>query len=274
MEIKENIYRPFKATVSEIRKLSSGVRLFKVLPEKEVHYLPGQFFMLGLWGAGEVPVSVCSAESLQPYLEFGIRKVGKVTGALHKLKPGDTLWMRGPLGNAFDIRIAEKRDIIFIAGGIGILPLRALINFLLRDLSKFGKPFLLYGARSPSDLLFLDEISKWKDKGLEVILTVDRGDGSWTDNTGLVTEHIDKIKTDFKTACAYICGPEIMMKNTIKKLSLMGMPDTFITLSLERRMKCGIGKCGQCYYGIEYICINGPVYTCEDIKRRLSVDSL
>lgn len=271
MGIKDNIYRPFKATVSEIKDLAEGVRLFKVLPEKEVHYLPGQFFMLSVWGAGEAPISVSSTEGIQPCLEFGVRKAGRVTSALHELKPGDTLWLRGPFGNSFDLRRAEKKDMIFIAGGIGILPLRSFINSALRDISKFGKLFLIYGAKRPSELLFLDEISLWKHNGLEVILTVDTGDGSWKGDIGLVTEHIDKINTDFKKACACVCGPEIMMENTIKELSLRGMPDNFIILSLERRMKCGIGKCGQCYYGIEYICINGPVYSVDEMKRRLNL---
>lgn len=272
--MKENIYKPFKAIISDIKELTGDVRLFKVIPERSVHYLPGQFFMLSVWGTGEAPISVSSTEGIQPYLEFGIRKVGKVTGAIHELKVGDTLWLRGPFGNSFDLRRAEKRDIIFIAGGIGILPLRSLINLALMKGSDFRRLFLVYGAKRPSELLFLDEISHWKNKGLEVILTVDRGDESWKGNVGLVTEHIGKINTDFKIAFAYVCGPEVMMENTIKELSMRGMPDTLITLSLERRMKCGIGKCGQCYYGIEYICINGPVYTCEDIKKRLSVDSL
>lgn len=266
----ENIYRPFKVIISEIKQLSENVRLFRLKLDREIDYLPAQFFMLGVWGAGEVPISVAST-SRDPYIEFGIRKVGKVTGALHELKAGEAVWMRGPFGNGFDLKTAHGRDIIFVAGGIGILPLRALINHILMERHFFGRLFLIYGSKRPSEMLFSDEIPLWKEAGIDVILTVDIKDGLWRGYTGVVTEHIDRIRTDFREACSYICGPEVMIENTVKELSLRGMPDHLINISLERRMKCGIGKCGQCYHGIEYICINGPVYTYEDIKKRLAL---
>ncbi|MBI4688310.1 MAG: FAD/NAD(P)-binding protein [Nitrospirae bacterium] len=264
-----NIYLPSKALIKDVTDLSCDVKLFKVMPEKKTQYLPGQFFMLSLWGTGEVPISITSTIGLQKHIELGIKKVGKVTSALHELKAGDTLWLRGPYGNNFNADISKGKDVIFIAGGIGILPLRSLINFVLMNKKEFGRVFLIYGSKNTSNMLFTQEIKQWAKKGLEIILTVDETDKRWKGSTGLVTGHLDKIKTDFKKASAYVCGPEIMIENTMKELSLRGMPDKLITTTLEARMKCGMGKCGQCYHGIEYICTNGPVYSYEEMKKRL-----
>lgn len=187
---------------------------------------------------------------------------------LHKLKKGDIIWLRGPYGNGFNIDIAKKRDVVFVAGGIGIIPLRSIINLVLMNKRQYKRIFLLYGSKTPSEILFEEDIRTWSKKGLKVVLTVDVKNKTWKGNVGLVTEHLDKIKTDFKNACAYICGPDIMIENTMKQLSSRGMPDRLIITTLEARMKCGIGKCGQCYQGTEYICINGPVYTYEEIKKR------
>lgn len=266
--IENNNYMPFKAVIREAFDIGCDVKLFKILLEQKINYLPGQFFMVSRWGAGEVPISVTSTKGLQRHMEFGIKKVGSVTTALHQLKAGDKIWLRGPYGNGFSTDIAQKRDVIFIAGGIGILPLRSLINLFLMKKSWFGRLFLLYGSKIPSEILFTSEMNRWKKKGVQVILTVDVKNENWKGNVGVVTEHLNKIKTDFKNAYAYVCGPDIMIKNTIKELSLRGMPDSRIVTTLEARMKCGMGKCGQCYHGIEYICTNGTVYTYEELKKR------
>jgi len=279
-----NIYMPFKAAIKEAVNIGGAVKLFKVTPEQTqipphpplskggrggfIDYIPGQFFMVSVWGAGEVPISVASTKGLQKHIEFGIKKVGAVTSALHKLKKGDILWLRGPYGNGFRADTAKKCDIVFIAGGIGIVPLRSLINFILINRRQYRKIFLLYGSKNPVEILFEKEIKAWSRKGVEVILTVDMKDKNWKGNAGLVTEHMDKVKADFKNAYAYICGPDVMIRNTIKELLIRGMQDRQIAVTLEARMKCGMGKCGQCYHGSEYVCTNGPVYTYEDIKKR------
>ncbi len=280
MKTNNNIYMPFKALIKDAVDTRCDVKLFKVIPSPPhpplakggrggfIDYSPGQFFMVSRWGAGEVPISVTSTKGLQKHIEFGIKKVGVVTTFLHKLKKGDTMWLRGPYGNGFSADTAKKKDVVFIAGGIGMVPLRSLINFILMHKKQYGKISLLYGAKNPSEILFEDDIKIWDKKGIEIILTVDVKDKHWEGNTGLVTEHLDKIKTDFKKACAYICGPEIMIEKTMEELSSRGMPDAHIITTLEARMKCGIGKCGQCYHGTEYICTNGPVFTYEEIKKR------
>ncbi len=286
-----NIYMPFKAVIEEAIDMGCNVKFFKVIPIPPhpplskggrggfIDYLPGQFFMVSQWGAGEAPISVTSTRGLQRHIEFAIKKVGTVTTVLHKLKKDDNIWLRGPYGNGFNAAAAKKEDVVFIAGGIGIIPLRSLINFIQMRKKQYGKIFLLYGAKNPSEILFKEDLKTWNKKGIEITLTVDvhpvrntfsNGvkNKSWRGNTGLVTEHIDKIKTDFKNAYSYICGPDIMIEKTMKELTSRGMPDRQIITTLEARMKCGVGKCGQCYHGIEYICTNGPVYTYEEIKKR------
>ncbi len=265
---KKNIYMPFRASVKEVIDTRGDIKLFKIIPERKVGYSPGQFFMVSKWGAGEIPISVASTEGLQKHIELVIKKVGTVTRALHTVRAGDTIWLRGPYGNGFSTAVAKKKDVVFIAGGIGIVPLRSLINLILMHKKQYKKIFLLYGAKNPSEILFEQDINAWEKKRMEVVLTVDEKDKKWKGRAGPVTEHLDRIKTDFKKACAYVCGPEIMIENTIMALSVRGMPDKSIVTSLEARMKCGIGKCGQCYRGTEYICTNGPVYTYDEIKKR------
>ncbi len=263
-----NIYLPFKAEIKGTQYLGGGVKLFQVMPERKTDYTAGQFFMLGRWGTGEVPISVTSTEGLYKHIEFAVRKVGYVTSILHKLKKGDTLWLRGPYGNGFSASAAKKRDVVFVAGGIGIVPLRSLIRFILKHKKQYKRIFLLYGSKCPSEILFASDLKAWRRKGIELILTVDKKDKSWKGNEGIVTEHLDKIETDLKKAYAYVCGPEVMIENTMKELSSRGTPDRQIITTLEARMKCGMGKCGQCYHGPEYICTNGPVYTYREIKKR------
>ena len=266
---KNNIYLPFAAEIEGIRDMGADVKHFSVVSDSIKQYIPGQFFMVGRWGAGEVPISVTSVwGDRKKAIEFAIRKVGSVTNVLHSLNKGDVIWLRGPYGNGFDTVQSRGQDVIFAAGGIGIIPLRPLINDVLSQKRHYRKLFLLYGSKSPLELLFLQDIELWRQKGIEVILTVDEKNKKWKGNVGVVTEHVDKIKSDFEKACAYICGPEVMIKKTMEALSLKGVRDSHIITTFEARMKCGVGKCGQCYHGTEYICINGPVFSYEEIKKR------
>ncbi len=201
-------------------------------------------------------------------MEFAVRRVGSVTTSLHKLKTGKTLWLRGPYGNGFHLDVTTKRDVVFIAGGIGIVPLRPLVSTVITGKTKDKKIFLLYGTKHPSAFLFQKDLKEWQNKGVEVIQTIDRKNRTWKGRVGVVTEHLDAIKSDFRNSCAFVCGPEIMIEKTMKELSLRGMPHRRIVTTLEARMKCGIGKCGQCYRGTEYVCTNGPVYSYEELLRR------
>jgi NAD(P)H-flavin reductase len=263
----KNIYLPFKASIKEVLDTRCDVKLFRVTPGLSIDYSPGQFFMVSLWGAGEAPISVTSTKKLQRHIEFGIKKVGTVTTALHRLKKGDTIWLRGPFGNGFNADIAKRKDVVFVSGGIGLVPLRSLINFMIMHKKQYKNLYLLYGAKNPFEILFEKDIKSWDKKGIQITLTVDARERGWRGNEGLVTDHLDKIKTDFKNACSYLCGPDVMIKKVMEELSSRGMSDRHIITTLEARMKCGVGKCGQCYSNGRYLCTNGPVFSYAEIKQ-------
>jgi NAD(P)H-flavin reductase len=272
--MNKNPYFPFKAEILKVTSMPCEVKLFRVKLTQKIDYLSGQFFMVGKWGAGEVPISITSTSENKGYLEFAIKKVGKVTTALHKLKKGDILWIRGPYGNGFSMNLIKeslRNDTLFVAGGIGIVPLRPVINYLLKNKNKSSNIFLLYGVKNPREFLFKKDINSWKKKGMRVSMTVDEKDRSWRGNVGFVTDLIKTINLDFTKLYAYICGPEVMIDKAMRMLSERGMPDTRIITTLEARMKCGTGKCGQCYRGKEYICTNGPVYTLKDLNYRVPI---
>ncbi len=262
------LYLPLKAKVADVSDMTSDVRLFKIMPEKAFKYKPGQFVMVSLWGAGETPISITSTHGIQEHIELCIKKVGFVTSALHSLKAGDSIGIRGPFGNGFSPAGVKGKDVLFAAGGIGIAPLRSLINEVLRNKKDFKKIELIYGSRSPSDILFMDDIGSWREKGMNVILTVDRKDRKWKGSTGIVTEHMDKAKILFKNAHAFVCGPHVMINAVMRELASRGMHDDKIITTLEAHMKCGVGKCGHCYAGGKYVCTDGPVFSYKEIKKK------
>ena len=215
--------------------------------------LPGQFYLLSVKGYGEIPVSVASWKE---GLLFTIKKVGHVTGALHKMKRNDEIGIRGPYGKGFPI----KENVTLIAGGIGIPPARAYIEYSLsRGMYKLQ---LLYGARSPRDLVYKDLLDEWK-KYFDVQVTVDVGDENWKGHVGVVTTLFKYIKD--KDSYFYLIGPTAMLKNAVIELQKMGVSPDKIYLSLERHMKCGIGICGHCNIGRYYVCKDGPVFRYSDI---------
>lgn len=260
-KVEMNPYTPIKGRISEILNLTPDMKLFKVKPDVAKDYLPGQFFMVSVWGAGEIPISVSSLPA--DVLEFCIKKVGRVSGEIHNLEVGQYIYLRGPYGNSFPTDIASN-GILMIAGGIGILPLRPLIDWLIKY-PKGGQIILFYGSKTPKEILFLDDIEKWRRNGIEVHLTVDMADERWGGSVGLVTELLKGAKLNFKDAISYICGPQVMIKATVKELLSFSMPEERIVTTLEAHMKCGIGKCGHCYGGSKYICIDGPIFTYKEI---------
>lgn len=279
METK-NIYLPTKAAIRNVRQLSKDVKLFSLVVSEDFTYRPGQFVMVSVWGGGEVPISITSAPGVSEGIELCVRAVGHVTSAINSLAAGDTMWMRGPYGRPFPLN-GEKKDTIFVCGGIGIVPLRPLINEVLNHhvkLKGHGIVAIIYGSRNPSEVLFADEIESWRDRGANVILTVDTCDiDAWKGCTGVVTEHLGKAQADFKNCTGYICGPPVMIQAAMRDLSLMGVPEERIITTLEAHMKCGVGKCGHCFCGGKLICEEGPVFTLEEIKKyRITpgVDSL
>ncbi len=262
-----DLYLPSKAKVIDVVDMTSDVKLFKVMPEKTFKYKPGQFLMVSLWGEGEVPISIASTYGVREEIELCIKRVGPVTSAIHSLKSGDDIGIRGPFGNGFSVNRAKNRDILFVGGGIGIAPLRSLINEVLKNKKDFKKIELVYGSRTPSDILFMDDINLWQKKGVNVILTVDRKDRGWRGNAGIVTEHIGKSRVSFKNAHAFVCGPQVMINAVMRDLSSRGTPEGNIIMTLEAHMKCGVGKCGHCYADGKYICTDGPVFSYKEIKQ-------
>ena len=264
---QKDLYLPIEAKIIDIADLAQDVKLFRLERPKGFFYSPGQFVMASVWGAGDVPISITSTYEIHKEIELCIRKVGQVTSALHALRPNDNIGIRGPFGNRFPFEVAMGRDVLFVAGGIGIAPLRSLVNLVIKEKRKFGKIALIYGSRNPSEALFMEEIEQWKGQGIDVALTVDVTAEGWQHNTGLVTEFINNQKIDFKSSYAYICGPHPMIKAVMRDLSFLGMSQEKIITTLEAHMKCGVGKCGHCYTDGKYVCTDGPVFNFDEIKR-------
>ncbi len=232
-----------------------------------IAFQPGQFTMLYAFGVGEVPISISGPAPMQSGLIQTIRKVGKVTEALDQLKNGDTVGLRGPFGSAWPISAMKKRDIVVMAGGIGLAPLRPALYALFDQRDNFGEIALLYGARSPKDLIFTNEFKTWQEKfGIQVKVTVDTADSDWRGNVGVVTTSIPRVDFDPKNTVAMICGPEIMMKYSVAELKQLGVKEDRIHITMERNMKCAIGFCGHCQFGPAFICKDGPIFQYNQVK--------
>lgn len=230
-------------------------------------FLPGQFNMVYVYGVGEAAVSISSDPARMSTLDHTIHRVGLVTTALAQKKRGDLIGIRGPFGSSWPIEVARGKDVCIASGGIGLAPLRPVIYALLKDRDAYGRVIVLYGGRSPLDLLYRVELEKWaNDFGVEVLVTVDRGDSSWKGHIGVVTSLFQYIKLDARETIAYVCGPEIMMKYTIDELERRGVPPSQMYLSMERNMKCAVGFCGHCQYGPTFICKEGPVYPVTRVR--------
>jgi NAD(P)H-flavin reductase len=234
---------------------------------------PGQFTMLYAWGVGEVPISV-SAVEIGGRLVQTIRDVGAVTHKLCALEQGTTLGVRGPLGRGWPVEELAGADVVVVAGGLGLAPLRPAVHALLAKREVFGRLVLLYGARTPADLLFLEEVERWKTAGLDVQLTVDAADAEWDGPVGVVGKLVARGDFDAATAAALMCGPEVMMRFTAAALLERGVAAERTYVSLERSMKCGVGQCGHCQIGPTLVCVDGPVYSWAEMARWLSVREL
>ena len=262
----EEIYLPSKGEIIDIINMTPEIKLFKIKPKKQFHYHPGEFIMLSLCGKGEVPISLTSTFGFHKHIELCIRRVGHITTAISELRPHSEIGIRGPLGNMFPIENARGQDVLFVAGGLGIAPLRPLINKVVNEKKHFKRVVLIYGSRNPSEILFKDEMDSWEKKGVRLILTVEKKDKRWQGKVGRVTEYPKISKISFMNAYAFICGPPVMINVTMQSLSMMGMHEDNIFTSLEAHMKCGVGKCGHCYIGSKYICTNGPIFSYAEIK--------
>ncbi|HET9407211.1 MAG TPA: FAD/NAD(P)-binding protein [Candidatus Sulfotelmatobacter sp.] len=242
-------------------------------PENGVNgasFQPGQFSMLWVFGVGELPISISGDPSQHARLAYTVRSVGKATNALVSRKVGDQIGVRGPFGTGWPIEAARGRDVIIVAGGIGLAPLRPVIYEVLGNRHRYGRLVLLYGARSPSDVLYRKELVAWaRQPETQVLTTVDYGGLSWRGHVGVVTTLFKYARLQPSRSVAMICGPEIMMRFVTRELELQGLKRDDIYVSMERNMKCGVGFCGHCQYGPHFICKDGPVFPFEQIRQLL-----
>jgi NAD(P)H-flavin reductase len=230
---------------------------------KEFHYLPGQFAELSVLGSGETPISITSSPA-QPNLQFCIKRMGAVTTAIHHLNKGDIIGVRGPYGNTFPIDAFRGKKVLFVAGGIGLAPLRSLINYILHETHRadYKDITILYGARTPGDLLFKYDLQAWAGRpDVTYLETVDRATNGYTGRVGFVPALLNETAPKPDDTIAVTCGPPVMIKFVLKSLTALGFPPERIVTTLEMRMKCGIGKCGRCNIGKYYVCVDGPVFT-------------
>ena len=238
-----------------------------------LEFRPGQFNMLYQPGVGEVPISISSDPGEPERLVHTIRRVGAVTRALCAASAGDLLGVRGPFGTAWPVDAAVGDDVVFVAGGVGLAPLRPALYRVLARRADFGRVVLLYGARTPHDLLFRDELEAWRGRfDLEVGVTVDNaGDNGWFGDVGVVTRLIRRAPFEAGHTTAFVCGPEVMMRFTVRELGDRGVGADSVHVSLERNMRCGVGLCGHCQLGPELVCTSGPVYPLSRVDDLLSI---
>ncbi|NQV00714.1 MAG: FAD/NAD(P)-binding protein [Parcubacteria group bacterium] len=260
----ENLYKPFKVKIAKVEKHSNDVKLFRL--EKNLSFNPGQFILVSHFGYGEAPFGIASSPYQDSYIDIVVRRVGTLTKALHKLEPGDEIFMRGPYGNGFPLDFISGKDIVMVTGGCGIPPIAALIEYIIANKDKFGRVYLIYGAKTPNDLLMKDNFKRW-GKDIKILLTVDEPDKNWKGYKGMVSELVDEIKIDAKDAVSVMCGPGPMMDVLEKILRPLGIPDRRIFVNMERKMQCGIGKCQHCVTGDKYVCEDGPVFNFDEVDK-------
>jgi sulfite reductase subunit B len=269
--MENNIYVPEIAELIRVEKMSALEKLFEVmLPGgRDLGHAPGQFVQVSLMGIGEAPISICSSPLAHGTFELVVREVGNLTSALHSLNAGDKIGIRGPFGKGFDVESFRGKDIIFVGAGLGLPPLRSLINTMLDPDGRkdFGRVIVLYGVKHPSEFIFDDERKSWEGrKDLEYHVTVDRAAPGWQGHLGVITTLIPELTIDPANTVAAICGPPVMYKFAILALRSKGLRDEQIYVSLERKMKCGVGKCGHCQINNVYVCQEGPVFNYGKIK--------
>jgi len=237
-----------------------------------VSFAPGQFNMLYVFGVGEAPISICG--KTRNGLEHTTRTVGTVTSSLGRLRRGDVVGVRGPYGSCWPLAEAAGRDVVLVAGGIGLAPLRSALQTIVAQRPLRHRVTLIYGVRTAEDMLYRQELERLRDRGLQLYVTVNRATGSWHGNVGVVTSLIPRVPFDPLNCVAMVCGPELMMRFSMEELIKRGVPEQRIFLSLERNMKCAVGFCGHCQFGPEFLCKDGPIFRCDRIRRWLNIAEL
>ncbi|HEY7033874.1 MAG TPA: FAD/NAD(P)-binding protein [Thermomicrobiales bacterium] len=263
---------PQPYVVQRVRRETADTVTMDLLPRStadEFRFAAGQFNMLYRFGVGEVPISISGDPSRPLPLVHTVRNVGATTDAICAVKRGDVLGVRGPYGKPWPVLEAEDQDVVVVAGGLGLAPLRSALYYFFAHRERYGRILLLYGARSPRDLLYRQELTRWGKVDLGV--TVDRGGEGWTGHVGVVTTLLARERLDPARTVALMCGPEVMMRFTIRELERQGMTDDRIYVSLERNMECAVRLCGHCQLGPAFVCRDGPVFRYDQIRPFMAV---
>ncbi len=268
----------FLRVAERVQETDDVVTLGLAVPpalQASFRHRPGQFDMLYVFGVGEVPISISGDASRADRITHTVRAVGPVSTALTRFGVGDAVGVRGPFGNCWPLDEARGADVLVIAGGIGLMPLRPVLYELLRERGRHGRVMLLYGAKRRSDLLFRDELSAWRRQpGLEVRVALNEGDRDWTGDVGFVTQLLPRIGISAPDIVAMLCGPEIMIRATGRALVDLGVPAARVHASMERNMKCALGTCGHCQLGPLFLCRDGPVFTLDRVEPLMRVREL
>ncbi len=265
----ENVFLPKEAEIISAKKMTDTETHFSLRMKdgSTFDFEPGQIVEAGVFGFGEIPLGLSSSPTQTDSFELVVREVGKVSKALTELGEGDTMMIRGPMGKGFPLAELRGKDVLIVAGGIGLCPTRSLIRYIMARRDEFKKFTLFYGTRSPKELLFEEDLVEWRaSDGVACLETVDQADESWKGNVGVITTLFEKAEGLDADTHVIICGPPVMYKFVIQKLVSIGIPHSNVFVDLERRMKCGIGKCGHCQINDKYVCLDGPVFRFSDIE--------
>ncbi len=275
----KNLYRPIESVIEDIKEETTNIKTYRFRPKEPITFEAGQFVELTVPGVGEAPFTPSSNPNVTDTMEITIMEVGSVTDALAKMKVGDTVGIRGPYGQGYNLKDFEGRDILIVGGVVGLAPLRSLILALFDDIDKYKRISIRYGARTPADIVYLNLLPEWeKMKNTDVYLTIDEPHPDWNGTVGVVTVllddlalvttvDVDQLPVDPTNAIACVCGPPIMLKFVNMSLLEKGFKPENIYHSMERNMSCGLGKCGHCMLGEHYICKDGPVLTAAQIEK-------
>jgi len=267
LEDESDPFVPVPVQITATEDFTDKEKYFKFKLPKAVATLAGQFMQVGIFGVGEAPISISSGPGRSDEMEMCVRNVGDVTGKMHELNAGDTLFMRGPFGNGYDLRKSEGQNMLFVAGGLGLAPCRSFILGVLNNRDLYKDVTILYGARTPDDLLFRADLDEWHGrKDCQLLVTVDKGTDKWAGHVGLITSLFRKVTVDPTNTSVFIIGPPVMFKFAVLEVLALGVPENRIYCSLERRMKCGVGLCGHCQIRETYVCQEGPIFTYQQVK--------
>lgn len=269
----KNPYLPHLATLQLVRDEGPGLMTFEAAfqdPQiaETFTYMPGQFIECSIFGYGEAPFGIASAAAPNRPVRFSVQKMGKLSGALHGLSEGDAIGLRGPFGNGFPMLDHKGKDLVIVAGGIGLPPLRSVVEYVLEHRADYGKMQVIYGARNPGMLTYKDKLEEWAGRDdMELCLTVDKGDETWTGHEGFVPSYVEELAPSPQNAVLYTVGPPIMIHFVLLSLARLGWPPEQVFASLEAKMKCGFGKCGRCNVGPKFVCQDGPVFSQAELQK-------